>query len=74
MPKLHDFNAKDDSYSKEYDTEKIPVNDEEVIIKPIRDCPKFRILIVGQTGVGKSTILSKVFKITDLQVGFVPLE
>lgn len=64
----HNFNAADDSYEKECDTDKIVVSEEEIIIGPIRDCPKFRILIVGQTGVGKSTILSKVFRITDLEV------
>jgi predicted GTPase len=74
MAKQHNFNSPDDSYAKEFDTEKILVSDEEVIIKAIRDCPKFRILIVGQTGVGKSTILSKVFKITDIEVCLVVLD
>lgn len=62
-----DFNVPDDSYDNECDTYKIPVSD-EIVIDPIRNCPKFRILIVGQTGAGKSTIMSKVFKITDMQV------
>lgn len=66
------FNASHDSYDNDCDTNKIPVSD-EIIIDPIRNCPKFRILIVGQTGVGKSTLLSKVFKITDLQVSLVTI-
>ena len=34
----------------------------------LAQCPKFRILIIGRSGVGKTTICSKVFKVTDSMV------
>lgn len=30
----------------------------------LAECPKFRVLVVGQTGSGKSTLCSKVFRVT----------
>ncbi|MCJ1306757.1 hypothetical protein MMC25_000400 [Agyrium rufum] len=31
----------------------------------LQECPQFRILVIGQTGAGKSTICSKVFGVSD---------
>jgi predicted GTPase len=49
----------DDSRADE-DTAKIVVDD---VAAMLHKCPRFRILIVGKTGVGKSTIASRVFGI-----------
>ena len=34
----------------------------------LQNCPQFRILIIGQSGVGKSTICSRVFNISGQDV------
>ena len=31
----------------------------------LQECPKFRILIIGQAGAGKTTICSKVFHVSE---------
>jgi len=33
-----------------------------------RECKKFRICIIGRAGVGKSTLLSRVFGVSDEEV------
>lgn len=43
------------------DSTKVPVNDPMNTI--IYDCPRFRILVIGKTGAGKSTICTRVFNV-----------
>jgi predicted GTPase len=55
------FNAEQDCYELECDTSKILVSNNSPDL--LGGVEKFRILIVGRTGVGKSTLVSAVFGI-----------
>jgi predicted GTPase len=34
-------------------------------------CKRFRILVIGRSGVGKSTVISRVFDVDDSEVSFI---
>lgn len=56
---------------KDWSKENIDTS-KEVVSPPsniLSECPKFRILIIGSTGVGKSTICSRVLNIPGNLVG-----
>jgi putative ribosome biogenesis GTPase RsgA len=58
-----DFNAPNDYFELECDTSKIPIPTQGPLNLP-DGCNKFRILLTGRSGVGKSTLVSAVFGIT----------
>jgi stage III sporulation protein SpoIIIAA len=64
--------------AKEFkDWTKIEVDTAKEMVPPtnniVAQCPKFRVLIIGRSGVGKTTILGKVFKVTEEMVRTRPL-
>lgn len=66
-----DLNPPDDDYKRDIDTSKIVLEGPSSDFFDLPEaCDKFRILIIGKAGVGKSTICSKVFGITPEQVCF----
>lgn len=64
-----DLNLSDDDYKKDVDTSKIVLEAPPAELLNMPDCDKFRILIIGKAGVGKSTICSRVFGIPPQQAG-----
>ncbi|GAB1318542.1 hypothetical protein MFIFM68171_08752 [Madurella fahalii] len=70
LSKPLDLNSPNDDFQKDVDTAKIVIEgpSTEVLDLP-ESCDKFRILIIGKAGVGKSTICSKVFGIPPKQAG-----
>jgi predicted GTPase len=59
-PETVNMNTHNDSYMREIDTRKIVTAAQPNLNLP-ENCDKFRILIIGKAGVGKSTICSAVF-------------
>ncbi|KAM5341869.1 hypothetical protein ACJ41O_014900 [Fusarium nematophilum] len=62
------LNAPNDEYSQEVDTSKIVVEAPSFTNFP-ESCDKFRILVIGKAGVGKSTICSNVFGVPPEKTG-----
>ncbi|KAH7253079.1 hypothetical protein NW759_013706 [Fusarium solani] len=62
------LNAPNDDYSQDVDTSKIVVDAPTFTNLP-ESCDKFRILVIGKAGVGKSTICSTVFGVPPEKTG-----
>lgn len=59
------LNVDDDDYRLDVDTSKVITEAPSAQLLNLPEaCDKFRILIIGRAGVGKSTICSKVFGIS----------
>jgi len=54
-----------------YERTPSPTTVQQHINTAMRGCPRFRILVIGKTGAGKSTICSRVFDVpySDLKTG-----
>lgn len=65
------LNAPNDDYSQDVDTSKIVVDAPTFTNLP-ESCDKFRILVIGKAGVGKSTICSTVFGVPPEKVNSCP--
>ncbi|KAK4161487.1 hypothetical protein QBC43DRAFT_372232 [Cladorrhinum sp. PSN259] len=64
------LNVPDDDYRRDVDTSKIVIEAPNTqLLNLPESCDKFRILIIGKAGVGKSTICSKVFGIPPEKAG-----
>lgn len=69
-PSPVNLNAPNDEYKLEVDTSKIVVEGPTFNNLP-ENCDKFRILVIGKAGVGKSTICSVVFGVPPEKVSYI---